>query len=67
MAARHRQATLALRGEPPAVVSLLAGRLARDGYPATLLDLAARGWMGLGEAEPSRVCAGPRPARWTPA
>ncbi|HEY7015928.1 MAG TPA: hypothetical protein VH480_24390 [Streptosporangiaceae bacterium] len=52
-------ATLALRGEPPAVVSLLAGRLARDGYPATLLDLAARGWMGLGEAEPSRVMCRP--------
>jgi len=54
-------ATLALRGEPPAVVSLLAGRLARGGYPATLLDLAARGWMGLGEAEPSRVMCRPSP------
>jgi hypothetical protein len=52
-------ATLALRGEPPAVVSLLAGRLARGGYPATLLDLAARGWMRLGEAEPSRVMCQP--------
>jgi predicted membrane protein DUF2207 len=48
-------ASLALRGEPPAVVSLLAGRVKRDAYPATLLDLAARGWIGLGEAEPSRV------------
>jgi len=48
-------ASLTLRGEPPAVVGLLAGRLHRNGYPATLLDLAARGWIGLGEAEPSRV------------
>ena len=37
------------------MVSLLAGRLKQDGYPATLLDLAARGWIGLDEAEPSRV------------
>jgi hypothetical protein len=48
-------ASLRLRGEPPAVVSLLVGRVKRDSYPATLLDLAARGWIGLGEAEPSRV------------
>ncbi|HEY6279970.1 MAG TPA: hypothetical protein VIX86_27070 [Streptosporangiaceae bacterium] len=33
--------------EPPAVVSLLAGRLEAYGYPATLLDLAARGWLRL--------------------
>jgi hypothetical protein len=33
--------------EPPAVVSLLAGRLESLGYPATLLDLAARGWFRL--------------------
>ena len=33
--------------EPPAVVSLLAGRLESGGYPATLLDLAARGWFRL--------------------
>jgi Predicted membrane protein (DUF2207) len=32
-------------GEPPAVVSLLAGNLDAYGYPATLLDLAARGWL----------------------
>jgi len=32
---------------PPAVVSLLAGRLRRDGYGATLADLAARGWFRL--------------------
>jgi hypothetical protein len=37
--------------EPPAVVSLLAGRLEAYGYPATLLDLAARGWLRLEAAE----------------
>src|SRR5580693_3200926 len=31
--------------EPPAVVSLLAGRLERDGFGVTLADLAARGWL----------------------
>jgi hypothetical protein len=41
--------------EPPAVVSLLAGRLDSTGYPATLLDLAARGWFGLAEREPGRL------------
>ena len=33
--------------EPPAVVSLLAGRLQRDGFVVTLADLAARGWFRL--------------------
>jgi hypothetical protein len=33
--------------EPPAVVSLLAGRLDRDGFRVTLADLAARGWFRL--------------------
>ena len=33
--------------EPPAVISLLAGNLGAYGYPATLLDLAARGWLRL--------------------
>lgn len=48
------------RPERPAVVSLLAGRLARTGYPATLLDLAARGWLSLAEAEPGQLmCALP--------
>jgi Predicted membrane protein (DUF2207) len=42
-------------GAPPAVVSLLAGRLDHDGYPATLLDLAARGWFSMTEVEPGRV------------
>jgi hypothetical protein len=41
--------------EPPAVVSLLAGRLAAVGYPATLLDLAARGWFGLEPRADGRV------------
>jgi hypothetical protein len=35
--------------ESPAVVSLLARRLRRDGFGATLLDLAARGWFQLSE------------------
>jgi hypothetical protein len=34
-------------GEPPALVSLLAGNLDGYGYAVTLLDLAARGWLGL--------------------
>jgi Predicted membrane protein (DUF2207) len=55
--------TLTPRNEPPAVVSLLAGRLTRDGYPATLLDLAARGWISLDEAEPSRVMCRPAAGR----
>jgi len=41
--------------EPPAVVSLLAGRLAALGYPATLLDLAARGWFRLEPRADGRV------------
>jgi hypothetical protein len=55
--------SLSPRDEPPAVVSLLAGRLKQDGYPATLLDLAARGWIGLDEAEPSRVMCRPAAGR----
>ena len=43
------------RPERPAVVSLLTGRLARTGYPATLLDLAARGWLSLTEPEPGQL------------
>jgi len=41
------QALAASGAEPPAVVSLLAGHLDDTGYPATLLDLAARGWFRL--------------------
>ena len=33
--------------EPPAVVSVLASRLDRDGFGVTLADLAARGWFRL--------------------
>jgi hypothetical protein len=39
--------------EPPAVVSLLARRLGRDGFGATLADLAARGWFVLSGAHGS--------------
>jgi hypothetical protein len=49
-------------GEPPAVVSLLAGHLDSAGYPATLLDLAARGWFGLAEREGGRLMCLPAPA-----
>ena len=50
--------------EPPAVVSLLAGNLDAYGYPATLLDLAARGWLRLAGPEVGRRPGGaPRPAR----
>jgi hypothetical protein len=47
-AAQPRRDERALSGvEPPAVVSLLAGRLDRDGFAVTLADLAARGWFRL--------------------
>ena len=47
--------------EPPAVVSLLAGRLKKDGYPATLLDLAARSWLRLDQpAGGPLMCVIPR-------
>ena len=43
---------------PPAVVSLLAGRLGTLGFGATLVDLAARGWFEVrgpaGPAGPGR-------------
>jgi hypothetical protein len=42
---RHERAAPGI--EPPAVVSLLAGRLERDGFGVTLADLAARGWFRL--------------------
>jgi hypothetical protein len=45
--------------EPPAVVSLLAGNLAGYGYPATLLDLAARGWLRLACPEAGPAGADP--------
>jgi hypothetical protein len=41
-------AAVPVHGEPaPAVIAVLAGRPSRDGFRATLLDLAARGWFGL--------------------
>jgi len=40
--------------ESPAVVSLLAGRLGRDGFAATLLDLSARGWFRLAPPQGSK-------------
>ena len=54
-AARPRRDERAAPGiEPPAVVSLLAGRLDRDGFGVTLADLAARGWFRLsGTAGPA--------------
>ena len=45
---------------PPAVVSLLAGRLDRSGFGATLVDLAARGWFQV------RAPAGRRAGRGRP-
>ena len=33
--------------EPPAVISLLAGRLDKLGFGVTLIDLVARGWFGV--------------------
>ncbi len=44
--------------EPPAVVSLLAGRLDQFGFGATLVDLAIRGWF--------QVITPAQPTRWTP-
>ena len=62
-ASRSRREERAAPGvEPPAVVSLLAGRLERDGFAVTLADLAARGWFRLsgtpGPAGPAGL-AGP--------
>src|SRR5215831_1182117 len=46
---------------PPAVVSLLAGRLDKLGFGATLVDLAARGWF---EVRPERCCPSPIGTGW---
>jgi hypothetical protein len=47
---------------PPALISLLAGNLDACGYPATLLDLAARGWLRLdGPASGPLMCIIGRP------
>jgi len=48
----RRRAAGERRAEPPAVLSWLAGRLDRDGFPATLIDLAARGWCRFGTGRP---------------
>jgi len=52
-------ATMELGGEPPAVVDLLTNewRVTPDAIPATLLDLAARGYVDLDQYGPERtVC-----------
>src|ERR1700733_14236360 len=59
-AAVHAGATPPGMDEPPAVVSLLAGNLDAYGYPATLLDLAARGWLRLTRPEGGGAGAGGR-------
>jgi hypothetical protein len=45
------------RDEPPAVVSLLAGKLDKTGFGATLAGLAARGWYQV--RAPAGALAGP--------
>jgi hypothetical protein len=48
--------------EPPAVVSLLAGKLDRTGFGATLVSLAARGWFqvhGPGDPVGPAMCVVP--------
>ena len=44
---------------PPAVVSLLARRLERSGFGATLVDLAARGWFEVRAPAGAAGSAGP--------
>src|SRR5579862_5472433 len=46
---------------PRAVVSLWARRLRQDGFGATLLDLAARGWFRLTPPGPTPSSTGPGP------
>jgi len=59
-AAQLRRDERAAQGiEPPAVVSLLAGRLERDGFGVTLADLAARGWFRLSGTPGPAGPAGP--------
>jgi hypothetical protein len=43
----RQRAGMEAGSEPPAVVGLLAGRPDSDGFRATLLDLAARGWFSI--------------------
>jgi hypothetical protein len=55
---------------PPAVVSLLAGRLDKLGFGATLVDLAARGWFEVrapGPAGPGVTASrAGQPCAWSP-
>ena len=52
-------------GEPPAVISLLTGKLDKLGFKATLVDLAARGWFQMnGLAGQARAGLG---GAWGPA
>lgn len=50
--------------EPPAVISLLTGKLDKLGFRATLIDLAARGWF---RVSPPAGPAGQGPAGQDPA
>jgi hypothetical protein len=58
-ARRGRTRTPAPGDVPPAVVSLLARRLERSGFGATLVDLAARGWFEVRAPAGSAGSAGP--------
>jgi hypothetical protein len=58
-ARRDRTRTPAPGDVPPAVVSLLARRLERSGFGATLVDLAARGWFEVRAPAGSAGSAGP--------
>ena len=65
-------ATMDLAEEPPAVVDLVTNdwRVTPDAIPATLLDLAARGYLDLEQYRPGRtVCRVRRPSgnSWRPA
>jgi hypothetical protein len=51
--------------EPPAVISLLTGKLDKLGFKATLIDLAARGWFQV-NGPTGQAPAGPGGA-WEPA
>jgi len=53
--------------EPPTVISLLAGRLDRLGFRATLIDLAVRGWFQvIAPAEPAGSAPAGQAGAWGP-